>query len=64
AGPRASDGVWAPAWYDVVERSTGFGPQPAAIGVDLPDALKAIADAARPIYDGMARWRLVAGAGS
>lgn len=24
AGPRDSDGVWAPAWYDAVERSTGF----------------------------------------
>ena len=23
-GRRASDGVWAPAWYDAVERSTGF----------------------------------------
>ena len=26
AGPRASDGVWAPHWYAQVERSTGFGP--------------------------------------
>ena len=24
AGKRATDGVWAPAWYDQVERSTGF----------------------------------------
>lgn len=24
AGPRASDGVWAPYWYDAVQRSTGF----------------------------------------
>ena len=23
-GPRASDGVWAPYWYDAVQRSTGF----------------------------------------
>jgi len=33
-GPRASDGVWAPYWYDSVRRSTGFvpvvpGPPPA-----------------------------------
>jgi hypothetical protein len=27
-GPRPTDGVWAPAWYRSVERSTGFG-QPA-----------------------------------
>ena len=26
AGPRASDGVWAPHWYDAVLRSTGFEP--------------------------------------
>ena len=26
AGPRASDGVWAPYWYDAVLRSTGFAP--------------------------------------
>lgn len=25
AGPRATDGVWAPHWYASVERSTGFG---------------------------------------
>jgi len=26
AGPRDSDGVWAPHWYDAVVRSTGFEP--------------------------------------
>jgi hypothetical protein len=26
AGPRDSDGVWAPYWYDAVRRSTGFQP--------------------------------------
>jgi hypothetical protein len=26
AGPRDSDGVWAPYWYDAVVRSTGFEP--------------------------------------
>jgi hypothetical protein len=25
-GPRDSDGVWAPYWYDAVRRSTGFEP--------------------------------------
>jgi hypothetical protein len=28
AGPRLSDGVWAPHWYDSVWRSTGFVPVP------------------------------------
>lgn len=26
AGPRATDGVWAPYWYASVEKSTGFAP--------------------------------------
>jgi hypothetical protein len=26
AGPRTSDGVWAPYWYDAVVKSTGFEP--------------------------------------
>jgi hypothetical protein len=26
AGPRASDGIWAPYWYDAVCKSTGFEP--------------------------------------
>ena len=26
AGPRSSDGVWAPYWYEAVLRSTGFEP--------------------------------------
>jgi hypothetical protein len=26
AGPRDSDGVWAPYWYDAVLKSTGFEP--------------------------------------
>jgi Sulfotransferase domain len=58
-GPRASDGVWAPAWYDAVERSTGFEPpRPEARFEDLPDALKRIAQAARPLYEKLARHRL------
>jgi hypothetical protein len=57
AGRRASDGLWSPVWYDAVERSTGFsappGPPPR-----LAPRLAAIADAARPIYDRLARHRL------
>jgi hypothetical protein len=50
-GPRASDGVWAPAWYDAVEKSTGFGPpRPEPDFASLRDDLKPIAEAARPIY--------------
>jgi hypothetical protein len=59
AGRRASDGVWAPAWYDAVERSTGFtAPARVATFEDLPDTLKPVAEAARPYYERMARYRL------
>jgi hypothetical protein len=62
AGRRDSDGVWAPAWYDAVERSTGFSaPSPDVRFEDLPAHLKPIAEAARPWYERMARHRLGAG---
>ena len=58
-GRRATDGVWAPVWYQAVERSTRFAdPRPEAGFHDLPDALKKIAAAARPIYDRLAAHRL------
>ena len=58
AGPRESDGVWAPAWYDAVERSTGFE-RPASRGaVTLSGELQRIADAARPHYEAIARYKL------
>ncbi|WGM40213.1 hypothetical protein [Caulobacter sp. NIBR1757] len=60
AGPRDSDGVWAPAWYDAVERSTGFGPPAAEAAPDLPDNLRRIADQARPLYERLAAHKLVA----
>jgi len=59
AGRRDSDGVWAPAWYDTVERSTGFGPPPdESAPPPLTDALRRIADAARPHYERLAAFRL------
>lgn len=57
-GRRASDGVWAPVWYNAVEKSTGFGP-PDSKPVTLPGQLQRIADAARPLYDRLWRYRLV-----
>jgi len=58
-GRRPTDGVWAPAWYDAVERSTGFAPpRPEPTLDDLPDALKRIAEKARPLYETLAAHRL------
>jgi hypothetical protein len=58
AGRRASDGVWAPAWYDQVERSTGFTPRANRPPVLLDDAQQRIADAAAPYYARLAVHRL------
>jgi hypothetical protein len=59
AGPRDTDGVWAPAWYDAVERSTGFAPpRPRITLADLDPALRPIAEAARPLYERLARYKL------
>jgi hypothetical protein len=58
AGRRSSDGVWAPAWYEAVERSTGFVTT-ADTGVpELPPGLQEIAEAARPSYEHLYRYRL------
>jgi hypothetical protein len=58
-GRRTSDGVWAPAWYEAVERSTQFDPPRAEVGfADLPDPLKPIAERARPLYDRLAAYKL------
>jgi hypothetical protein len=59
AGSRESDGVWAPAWYDAVERSTGFSPARRPLTFDeLRDDLKPVAEAARPLYEHLARHKL------
>ncbi len=58
-GRRPTDGVWAPAWYDTVERSTGFAaPRPEPSIDDLPDALKRLAEKARPLYETLAAHKL------
>ena len=50
AGPRSSDGVWAPHWYDAVLASTGFEPwRPRTVALSDHDA--AVAEACRPAYD-------------
>jgi hypothetical protein len=58
AGRRETDGVWAPAWYEAVEKSTGFGPPPGAARPQLSDQLRRIADEARPHYEALARWKI------
>lgn len=54
AGPRASDGVWAPHWYDAVLSSTGFRPY-VERAIELAPELEALAarcaDDYRYLYD-------------
>ncbi len=59
AGPRASDGVWAPHWYKSVETSTSFRP-PTVGCVTLSKGLQEIADACEPHYLKLYEMRLIA----
>jgi len=57
AGPRESDGVWAPHWYAAVWASTGFEPwRPREIALSAHDS--AVAEACRPVYDGLCARRV------
>lgn len=56
-GPRPSDGVWAPYWYDAVWRSTGFEPwRPRTVDLSPHDA--DVAEACRPAYDALHALRI------
>jgi hypothetical protein len=60
AGRRVTDGVWAPVWYDAVERSTGFTPPRSPMRLEsLDQGLRPTVEAARPFYDRLATHRLV-----
>jgi Sulfotransferase domain len=57
SGPRASDGVWAPYWYEAVQRSTGFEPLRERQH-RVPPQLQPIIDAVLPAYQTLAAQRL------
>jgi hypothetical protein len=58
AGRRATDGVWAPAWYAAVERSTGFAKTQERPDRVLPTELESLAAAAQTHYEALARHRI------
>jgi hypothetical protein len=58
AGGRPSDGVWAPAWYDAVIRSTGFAAPHDREPSDLDSAQAAIAEQAQVHYDRLRAFAL------
>ncbi len=57
SGPRKSDGVWGPHWYNVVNTSTGFRPPPETSPEIHPDHAPLLIQA-RPIYEALYRHRL------
>lgn len=58
AGPRASDGVWAPHWYQAVWRSTGFE-APREKPVEPAREGARVVDECRGIYESLRRHRLL-----
>jgi hypothetical protein len=58
-GPRPSDGVWAPYWYDRVRASTGFTAyRPSA--EPLPARLEPLADRCLPYFSRLYEYRMSA----
>ena len=60
-GPRDSEGVWAPYWYDSVQASTGFAPYRPPADAALPAHLEPLAEQCQPYFDRLHRYRLSAG---
>jgi hypothetical protein len=56
-GPRDSDGIWAPYWYDAVLASTGFEPYRPR-DIELAGAGLEAAQRSRPYYDRLHEARL------
>jgi Sulfotransferase domain len=56
-GPRDSDGIWAPYWYEAVWKSTGFEPY-APRQVRLGGEALHVARACRPAYERLRRLAL------
>ncbi len=56
-GPRASDGVWAPYWYEQVYRSTGFEPA-RTDPVQVPAAFAGILAQVMPAFEALRAVRL------
>ena len=56
-GPRATDGVWAPHWYDAVLRSTGFEPWRER-DRRVPQEHRAVIDKCMPLYEALYARRL------
>jgi hypothetical protein len=55
-GPRESDGVWGPHWYQRLYRTTGFGrPRPPG---PVPEGLESVVAECRPFYERLRAHKL------
>ena len=50
AGPRDSDGIWAPYWYDAVLKSTGFE-RWRERDHEVPESQRDVIDCCMPVYE-------------
>jgi hypothetical protein len=57
AGPRDTDGIWAPHWYHSVENSTGFGPPRKETPI-VPYAYKDILAQCQPVFERLYAQRI------
>ena len=60
AGPKPYDGAWAPAWYDNVHRTTGFGASRSHDNELSGRVLDVLAEA-QPLYDRLAQFMIQPG---
>jgi hypothetical protein len=58
AGPRDSDGVWAPYWYDSVGRSTGFTPVTPGPPPALDRSLEPLLAQCLPYYERLSKHKI------
>ncbi len=57
AGPRESDGIWAPYWYDRVEASTGFNPYRKK-EIMIPENQQHLLEKCYPAYEYLFQYKL------
>ena len=57
-GPRATDGVWGPVWYQRLYDTTGFEPPEAEREAVVPEPLAPVLEAARPLYERLAAFQI------
>ena len=57
AGPRESDGIWAPYWYDRVETSTGFNPY-RNMKIIIPENQQFLLAKCIPAYEYLFQYKL------